>query len=108
MNETNFDDEEHDSLYYSLINDLLEKNIERYASQSEMLMSQKEIVVEVDGRAISYQLTRNGCTFRLTKNLEGSKTISWSRLGWRKSAKREALPWIFAKSEATALMDFPL
>lgn len=108
MNEINFDDEAHDSLYYSLIIDLLEKNEERYSSQSEILIKQKKFTVEFQGNPISYQLTRNGCTFLLTKKIEGTKTSSWSRLGWRKSAKREALPWIFAKSEANALMDFPI
>ena len=101
--ESSQDDSASDSKYFYLILELTDKNASRYEYQTAQLLAEKSIKVIVGDIEIKYWLSRTGCFYsygndRFTRE-------SWSRIGWRKSLKRSALPTIFATSEADLLFN---
>lgn len=103
--EENFDDETHDAIYFSLIFDLLDKNEERYENQAKILLEKKFFEISLNGVDIVYKLTAKGCRYFTSENTRGISVSSWTLMGWRKTSKRRALPFFFAKSEAGVLID---
>lgn len=103
--ETNFDDDAHDARYFKFLYDLLETNISRYENQTEEILKKGSIKVEFKGALIDFKITPTGCSFFTTDNTAPTTTDSWVRMGWRRSAKRKALPKYFAQAEACVLIN---
>lgn len=98
-------DEEWDSRYFGLINELAEKNASRYESQTDELLKKRLLKIEFHGASVEFKLTPQGCWF-CTDDPQGQRnTNSWVRMGWGKSAKRRALPHYFAEAEASIIID---
>jgi hypothetical protein len=97
-------DQEWDSSYFSLIIELRTKNSHRYLEQTELLLQEKSIELEIGGYSVKYALDRTGCWFDATNLDKGIGKRSWNRFGWGKKAKRKALPDFFARTEANILM----
>ena len=101
--ESSQDDSAWDSKYFGFILELTDKNASRYEDQTVQLLAERSIEVTIDDIKIKYWLSRTGCYYSFRN---GSFALeSWSRIGWRKSLKRSALPGIFAKSEADLLFN---
>ena len=100
-------DDAWDEKYFSLILDLSEKNSSRYESQAETLLRNKTFVNSVEGIEIRYEITSVGCRYYASENRNGEVWSGWTRMGWRKSTKRNRLPFFFASTEAGVLLDSP-
>jgi hypothetical protein len=98
-------DAEWDQKYFKLILELEEKFASRYEMQASKLLVEKSIEILVNGISITYKLDRLGCSYFIQDDKNSNLQKSWSRIGWGKSAKRKALPHLFAKSEADHLID---
>lgn len=98
-------DTEWDQKYFKLILELEEKFASRYEMQTSELMVEKSIEILVNGISINYKLDRLGCSYFIKDDKNSNLQKGWSRIGWGKSAKRKALPHLFAKSEADHLID---
>jgi hypothetical protein len=101
----NFDDEEHDSRYFSLIYQLLIQNEARYAAQTESLLKEKVITISVKGLKLEFRLTSTGCSYSTIESNTSESSGGWIRMGWGRASKRKALPAFFARAEASALMN---
>ena len=101
--ESSQDDSNWDSRYFGLILELTDKNASRYEYQTAQLLAERSIEVTIDDIKIKYWLSRTGCYYSFGNDSFAQE--SWSRIGWRKSIKRSALPGIFAKSEADLLFN---
>jgi len=97
-------DDAWDEKYFSLILDLTEKNSSRYESQAETILKDKSFVISLEGVEIRYEITPLGCSYYASENLSGEAWSGWTRMGWRKSTKRNRLPDFFASSEAGVLL----
>ena len=97
-------DDAWDEKYFSLIRDLAEKNSSRYESQAETLLKNKTFVISLEGVEIRYEITTLGCSYYASENLKGEAWSGWTRMGWKKSSKRNRLPNFFATSEAGVLL----
>lgn len=97
-------DDAWDEKYFLLILELSEKNASRYESQANLLLENKSFNYSLNGVDILYKLTPSGCSYFTSENAHGVKESFWSRMGWTKSSKARALPFFFAKSEASTLM----
>ncbi len=92
--------------YFSLISELLDKNKSRYENEARELIKNGKRFSNIDGCVLQFKLARVGCSFKLSG--DQGKTFeerSWTRLGWRKSAKLTYLPFFFAGCEATVLLE---
>ena len=98
-------DTEWDQKYFKLILELEKKFASRYEIQTSKLMVEKSIEILVNGISINYKLDRLGCSYFIKDDKNSNLQKGWSRIGWGKSAKRKALPHLFAKSEADHLID---
>jgi hypothetical protein len=98
-------DTEWDQKYFSLILKLEEKHASRYEMQASKLLLEKSMEILVNGIPITYKLDRLGCSYFIHDGKNLNHQEGWSRIGWSKSAKRKALPHLFAKSEADLLTD---
>lgn len=98
-------DDAWDEKYFSLILDLSEKNISRYESQAETLLKNKTFVITFDGVEIRYEITPIGCRYYASENANGEVWSGWTRMGWKKSTKRNRLPFFFASTEAGVLIN---
>ena len=98
-------DEAWDENYFSLILELSEKNSSRYESQAETLLKNKTLVTFIEDVEIRYEITPLGCKYFSSENLNGEAWSGWTRMGWKKSTKRNRLPNFFASSEAGALIN---
>ena len=98
-------DSEWDQKYFSLILELEEKYASRYEMQASKLLVDKSIEILVKGISITYKLDRLGCSYSIHDPRHSNLQKGWTRIGWGKSAKRKALPHLFAKSEAHVLID---
>lgn len=98
-------DDAWDEKYFLLILELSEKNASRYESQANSLLENKCFEYSLNGVDILYKLTPTGCSYYTSDDAHGVKESSWSRMGWTKSSKARALPFFFAKSEASVLID---
>lgn len=96
---------EWDQKYFKLILELEEKFASRYEMQASKLLVEKSMEILVNGISINYELDRLGCTYSIKDDKNSNLQKSWTRIGWGKSAKRKALPHLFAKSEADHLID---
>lgn len=103
--ESNLDDEVHDAQYFQLLCELLEINSSRYEMQAEEILKNGSIKVEFSGAVIQFKITPTGCSFFTTDDNCPQTTDSWIRMGWGKSAKRNALPNYFAQAEASLLIN---
>lgn len=99
------ENEEWDARYFGLIYELAEKNRSRYELQTEQLLKIGFLNIECDGAVIEFKLTPTGCSFSTVDSASARSSSSWIRMGWGKSAKREALPHYFAQAEASVLID---
>lgn len=100
-------DDAWDEKYFSLILDLAEKNSSRYESQAETLLKNKTFVISLESIEIRYEITPLGCSYYASENLKGEAWSGWTRMGWKKSSKRNRLPNFFATSEAGVLLELP-
>ncbi len=100
-------DDAWDEKYFSLILDLTEKNSSRYESQAETILKNKSFVISLEGVEIRYEITPIGCRYYASKNANGVASSGWTRMGWKKSTKRNRLPDFFASSEAGVLLELP-
>ena len=98
-------DTEWDQKYFKLILELEEKFASRYKMQASKLLVEKSMEILVNGISINYKLDRLGCSYFIKDDKNSNLQKGWSRTGWGKSAKRKALPHLFAKSEADHLID---
>ena len=96
---------EWDQKYFKLVLELEERFASRYEIQASKLLEEKSMEILVNGICIIYKLDRRGCTYFMQDEKNSILQKGWSRLGWGKSAKRKALPHLFAKSEANHLID---
>lgn len=94
-----------DKKYFKLILELEERFASRYEMQASKLLEEKSIEILVNGVSITYKLDRRGCSYLIQDEKNSNVQKGWSRIGWGKSAKRKALPYLFAKSEANHLID---
>ena len=101
----NFDEEAHDAGYFKLLYELLEKNSSRYMKQTIEILDKGSLSVEIDDAVISFKLTPVGCTSSTVDKTCTQTSGSWHRMGWKKSAKRNALPQFFASAEASLLIN---
>lgn len=92
-----------DLKYFNLILDLIDKNASRYEYQTSQLLVEKSIEIIINDIKIKYWLSRTGCYYSFGNDSFARE--NWSRIGWRKSQRRGALPSIFAKSEADLLLN---
>lgn len=107
MNEDNstLRDDEWEARYFGLINELAEKYASRYEVQTDELLKKRVLKIEFNGANIEFKLTPKGCWFCTDDPRGQQNTNSWVRMGWRKSAKRIALPHYFAEAEASVIID---
>ena len=98
-------DEEWDARYFGLINELAQENASRYEVQTDKLLKKRVLKIEFNGAIIEFKLTPQGCWFCTNDPQSQQNTNSWIRMGWGKSAKRRALPFYFAKAEASVIID---
>jgi hypothetical protein len=98
-------DAEWDRKYFSLILELEEKYASRYEMQASKLLVDKSMEILIKSISITYKLDRLGCSYSIHDERNSNLQKGWSRIGWGKSAKRKALPYLFAKSEADVLID---
>lgn len=94
-----------DKKYFKLILELEERFASRYEMQASKLLEEKSMEILVNGVSITYKLDRRGCSYLIQDEKNSNVQKGWSRIGWGKSAKRKALPHLFAKSEANHLID---
>jgi hypothetical protein len=98
-------DDEWGARYFGLINELAKKNASRYEAQTDELLKRRVLKIEFNGATIEFKLTAQGCSFCTNDPQSQQDTNSWIRMGWGKSAKRRALPYYFAKAEASVIID---
>ena len=98
-------DQKWDARYFGLINELVKKNASRYELQTGELLRKRVLRVEFDGANIEFKLTPKGCSFNTDDPKNHQSTNSWVRMSWRRSAKKKALPYYFAKAEASVILD---
>ncbi len=92
--------------YFSLINELLDKNKSRYEIEARELIKNGKRFSNIDGCLFQFKLTRVGCSFKFSKDQGGTfEECSWTRMGWRKSAKLTYLPFFIAGCEAKVLLE---
>ena len=98
-------DQAWDANFFGLVLELSSKNYSRYQSQTELLLKEKSLELTIQGQRVLYELDRVGCKFSIVKGTNDLEKQSWSRIGWRKSEKKRALPRFFAKTEASLLLN---
>ena len=95
---------EWDDAYFAFVEELLTKNNSRYESQTFELLKSRELSLKIENVVVRYRLDRVGCSFHVSVDSGVNFSAqSWTRLGWRKSQKRQGLPLFFAKTEADLL-----
>ncbi|MEN9412372.1 MAG: hypothetical protein RIQ92_809 [Actinomycetota bacterium] len=102
--EVNFDDHEHDDIYFELIQTLLLAHGDRYELQTSRLLHDKSIIVESQGSKLRFSLTPQGCSYSTIESVVSTKSDGWVRMGWGRASKRKALPAFFARAEASAIL----
>ena len=100
-----FRDDEWDSNYFRLIQELEEKNSYRYEKQIEQILDNGSLEIDFSGAVIEFKLTLTGCSYSISDNDSTRTSSSWLRMGWGKSVKRKALPNVFAQAEASVLIN---
>lgn len=100
-----FRDDEREAQYFGLLSKLAEKNAQRYEVQTEELLKSRVLNIQFEGANITFKLTPIGCWFCTDDPQGRQNTNSWVRMGWRKSAKRKALPSYFASAEASVIVN---
>lgn len=98
-------DDAWDARYFGLILKLEVKHSSRYESQALQLLKQKNLETTFEGVRIKYKLSLTGCSVLVGNDGSRIKHSSWTRMGWRKVSKINALPNFFAKSEANVQID---
>lgn len=101
--ESSQDDSAWDSKYFDFILELNDTNASRYECQTAQLLAERSIEVTINDIKIKYWLSRTGCHYSFGNDSFAREF--WSRIGWRKSLKRSALPGLFARSEADLLFE---
>jgi hypothetical protein len=101
----NFDDEDHDELYFNLIHKLLTDHRDRYELQTSRLLHDKSIIVESQGSKLRFSLTPQGCSYSTIESDVSTKSDGWVRMGWGRANKRKALPAFFARAEASTIIN---
>jgi len=102
--EINFDDHEHDDIYFELIQTLLLAHGDRYDHQASRLLDAKSMFVEIQGTKLQFSLTPQGCAYSTIESEANTKSEGWVRMGWGRASKRKALPAFFAGAEASAIL----
>lgn len=76
----NFDDEDHDELYFNLIHKLLTDHRDRYELQTSRLLHDKSIIVESQGSKLRFSLTPQGCSYSTIESDVSTKSDGWVRM----------------------------
>lgn len=97
-------DETAEDLYYAFVKNLFDSNISKYEAQAKDLIRTKYLHTEVGGTNVRYKLSLRECLCEVSLD-SGDNFLNKSRtrLGWRKKEKLQALPLLFAKTEASLL-----
>ena len=99
-------DETDDSEYFEFIFKLEEENESRYQAQARELVKSKTLITELNGILIRYKLSFR--YFLCEISFDGGENYhskSLARMRWRKAEKLEALPLLFADTEASLLRE---
>ena len=94
-------DPDWDNKFFGLIIDLETQNALRYERQTEDLLQNRSIKIEIAGRAVKYKISLTGCWCLVAESDNHYFKKSWSRFGYGKASKRKALPHFFAAIEAS-------
>lgn len=96
---------EREARYCDLVNELIKMHAHRYEVQTNELLKKHNLNIQFKGADIEFKLTPMGCWFCTDDPQSRQNTNSWVRMGWRKSAKRKALPNYFASAEASVIVN---
>lgn len=101
----NINDDEWETRYFDLIDELSKKHASRYEIQADELLKMRALRIEFDGALIDFKLTLRGFAYRTNDTKSQHNKNTWVRMGWRNSTKRKYLPFYFAEAEASVIMD---
>lgn len=99
-------DSDQELAYFEFMAELGVKNASRYELQTQELVKNRKIELEIKDFIVRYKLDRVGCSFQVSK--DGGKTFrekTWVRTGWRKSGRLSYLPLFFAQCETNVLLN---